>query len=91
MTELKFNNDKRNPGFIGNLSHEEGLEIATKLNLPRGKSSDGQHNTGSHWCDKNEDILIETGYGISYNPDVDGLVGQIQVVLEELGYLLTHG
>lgn len=87
MTTLTFNKDKRNPGFTGNISHEEGLKIAEKLSVPRGKNSPGNHNTGSHWCDADENIMIETGYGVSFNPDVEGLEEKVKTALAHLGYL----
>lgn len=84
-----FNNDSKNPGFINNtLSLEDATKIATELNIDREVDSD--EADGASFADSNEDILIETNYGISFNPEDETNKEKIQNALIKLGYTVSE-
>lgn len=85
-TVFVYNNNIKNPGFINEkLTKDDAEKIATFLNIPKDKSNSIPLDLPT-FCDKNENIMIETGYGISFNNDNIGIKESLEYILIKLGY-----
>jgi hypothetical protein len=81
-TQLAFKKDTRDPGFVGLLTRRECQEIADVLKVPQG---DNRY----HWATpETEDIMIETGYGVSFPIERRP---EIEMVLNDLGFIPKSG
>lgn len=92
MTTLTFNNQKGNYGFVGPITKEEAIHMATVLGIPEDthfiNKDYGDVNPfieSPTFYTENETIIIETGYGISFEKD---LLTLITDGLEKAGFTL---
>jgi hypothetical protein len=65
-----------------NLTKPEAEKLANILGVPQDKSVSIPEECPA-FCDREENIMIETGFGISFNPDEKSHVDE---ALVQLGY-----
>lgn len=87
MKTLVFKIQKTGTGvYRFGVSKEEAREMADKLNLKKDQSGGDVA-----YCDEEENILIETGFGISFAYEFDedyGFKAKVDDVLKDFGYVL---